>query len=72
MKRSIFILAISFLFLFSCADKKTKTEKKMTAPKVENSTDEMNQIDSVTLQLEKAKDDIDKAAKEVDELLDEL
>ena len=44
----------------------------MTAPKVENSTNEINQIDSVTLQLEKAKDDIDKAAKEVDELLDEL
>lgn len=59
-------MAISSLFLFACAEKKTKTEKNTTAaPKVENSTNEINQIDSITHQLEKAKDDIDKAPKKL-------
>ena len=73
MKKSFLILAISSIFFISCAEKKTKTEKDTTdAPKIENSDLEVNQIDSLTNQFEKAKDDIDNAAKEVDKLLDEL
>ena len=73
MKKSFFILAISSLFLISCADKKPKLEKNTTnTPKIENSDIEVNKIDSITNQLEKAKDEIEDAAKEVDKLLDEL
>lgn len=73
MKKSFFILAISSLFFISCAEKKTKSEKDTSnTPKIENSDIEVNQIDSLTNKLEKAKEDIDDAAKEVDKLLDEL
>ncbi len=73
MKKIFFILAISSLFFISCAEKKTKSEKDTTqTPKIENSDLEVKQIDSIANQLEKAKDDIDDAAKEVDKLLDEL
>ncbi|MGZ2369436.1 hypothetical protein ACXR6G_06590 [Ancylomarina sp. YFZ004] len=73
MKKSFFILAISSIFFISCAEKKTKSEKDTTnTPKIENSDLEVNQIDSIANQLEKAKDDIDDAANEVDKLLDEL
>lgn len=71
MKKIIFILFISSLFLISCAESKTKKETT-DVPKVENQEIEINKIDSITNKLEKAKDDIEATAKEVDELLDEL
>jgi len=73
MKKTFFILAISSLFFISCAEKKTKSEKDTAdTPKIENLDLEIKQIDSLSNQLEKAKGDIDEAAKELDKLLDEL
>jgi len=73
MKKSFIILAISSFLFISCAEKKTKSEKDTAqTPKIENSDLKVKQIDSIANQLEKAKDDIDDAAKEVDKLLDEL
>lgn len=73
MKKIIFILVISSLFVISCAESKTKANKETTdVPKVENQEIEINKIDSITNKLEKAKNDIEETAKEVDKLLDEL
>jgi len=71
MKKIVFILAISALFLISCAESKTKKETT-EVPKVENQEIEVSKIDSLTNKIENAKDEVEKAAEEVDKLLEEL
>ena len=73
MKKVIFVVVFcSFLFV-SCGDKKAKTKDVQEDPKVEVATEvETSTVDSLAVEIEKAKEDIEEAAKEVDKLLEEL
>lgn len=70
-KLSLLVVLFSFLFV-ACADKKPKTEKIEVTTEMENQEIETSVVDSLAIELEKTKDDIEEATKEVDQLLEEL
>ncbi|BAX81911.1 hypothetical protein [Labilibaculum antarcticum] len=70
-KLSLLVVLFSFLFV-ACADKKPKAEKVEVTTEMENMQVDTSVIDSLATELEKTKEDIDEAAKEVDQLLEEL
>lgn len=70
-KLSLLVVLFSFLFV-ACADKKPKTEKVETTTEMEIQEVDTMLIDSLATELEQTKDDIEEAAKEVDQLLEEL
>lgn len=70
-KLSLLVVLFSFLFV-ACADKKPKAEKVEVTTEMENQEVDTMVIDSLATELEKTKDDIEEAAKEVDQLLEEL
>lgn len=78
MKKVILLVIFcSFLFV-SCGDKKTKVkdtpETKVEATtEVEETTEvETEIVDSLATELEKTKEELEKANKEIDQLLEEL
>lgn len=70
-KLSLLVVLFSFLFV-ACADKKPKAEKVEATTEMENQEIDTILIDSLATELESTKDDIEKASKEVDQLLEEL
>lgn len=70
-KLSLLVVLFSFLFV-ACADKKPKAEKVDVATEMENLEVDTMVVDSLSTELEKTKDDIEEAGKEVDQLLEEL
>lgn len=67
MKKTILLLAFTCFILISCGDSKTK-EKQTPPPQQEK----MEVVDSVALELENTKEDLEKASDEVDKLLEEI
>lgn len=70
-KLSLLVVLFSFLFV-ACADKKPKVEKIEVTTEIEKMEVDTSVIDSLATELEKTKEDIEEAAKEVDQLLEEL
>jgi thiamine biosynthesis lipoprotein ApbE len=70
-KLSLLVVLFSFLFV-ACADKKPKAEKVEVTTEMEIQEGDTMVVDSLATKLEEAKDDIEEAAKEVDQLLEEL
>ncbi|MPQ49231.1 hypothetical protein GCQ56_19700 [Marinifilum sp. N1E240] len=69
MKKIILLLGFAFFILQSCGDSKPK-EKQTPPPPPKQ--EKMEVVDSVAIQLENTKEDIEKASKEVDKLLEEI
>ena len=70
-KLSLVVVLFSFLFV-ACADKKPKAEKIEVKTEMEVQEVETNVVDSLATELEKTKEELEKASKEVDQLLEEL
>lgn len=68
MKKIIMLLGFAFIVLQSCGDSKQKDKQTPPPPPKQ----EKVAVDSVALELENTKEDIEKASEEVDKLLEEI
>lgn len=66
MKKIIFILAISAMFLVSCTESKTK-KAPTEAPKVENQEMEVNTADSLTNKMDDARVEVKEEIEDTEE-----